>query len=137
MNNQNLIKKILENTKTIVVVGLSDKQDRPSYEVASYLKDHGYTIIPVNPMISVWNGLKCYPDLLSVPRDIKIDVVDIFRKPEFIPEIVDQAIKIGVKVIWMQEGIVNEEAKQTAKRASLAVVMNRCMMKEHKKLNSF
>lgn len=127
------IKNILTSSKTIAVVGLSDKPDRPSFEVASYLKDHGYTIIPVNPIISYWNGLKSYPDLLSIPE--KVDVVDIFRKPEFVPQIVDQALKIGAKVIWMQERIVNEEAKKTAQNAGLTVVMDHCMMKEHKKFN--
>lgn len=129
---ENKIKNILQTSKVIAVVGLSDKPDRPSFEVASYLKDHGYTIIPVNPMIKSVFGLKSYPDLLSIPK--KIDVVDIFRKSEFVPEIVDQAIKIGAKVIWMQEGVVNEEAKKKAEEVGLTVVMDRCMMKEHKRM---
>lgn len=129
----NKIKNILETAKIIAVVGLSAKPDRPSYGVASYLKDHGYKIVPVNPMIGSVFGLKSYPDLTSIPE--KVDVVDIFRKAEFVPEIVDQAIKIGAKVIWMQEGVVNNEAKKKAEEARLTVIMDRCMMKEHKRLS--
>jgi len=114
------------------VVGLSDNEARPSFEVASYLKNQGYKIIPVNPMIESWMGEKSYSSLEDIAE--RVDVVDIFRKPEFVGEIMDQAIKIDAKVVWMQEGIVNEKAAQKGRDAGLTVVMDRCLMKEHKKL---
>ena len=125
-------KKILAESKTIAVVGLSPKEDRPSYRVADYLKSKGYRIIPVNPNAQEILGEKSYPDLASIPGDI--DVVDIFRKSEDVPPVVDEAIKTGAKAVWMQEGIVNEPAAQKARSAGLLVVMDRCMLKEHKKL---
>ncbi|MBI5222879.1 CoA-binding protein [Candidatus Micrarchaeota archaeon] len=128
------IKSILKSSKIIAVVGLSDKQERPSYDVATYLMEHGYTLIPVNPMISQWKGLKAYPSLSEIPREIKIDIVDIFRKSEDVPPIVDEAISIGAKVVWMQLGIVNESAADKAKSAGLQVVMDRCIKIEHAKL---
>lgn len=127
------IEEILTLTKTIAVVGLSPKEDRDSNRVAQYLQSHGYKIIPVNPMHEEILGEKSHPNLIEIDEDI--DVVDIFRKPEAVPEIVDEAIKSGAKVIWMQEGIVNNVAAQKALDANLKVVMNRCMMKEHKKLS--
>ncbi len=126
------IRKILTESKTIAVVGLSPKQDRPSYKVASYLKSKGYRIIPVNPNADQILGEKSYPGLVSIPE--KIDVVDIFRKSGDVPPVVDEAIKAGAKAVWMQEGIVNEPAAQKARSAGLMVVMDRCMLKEHKKL---
>ena len=125
-------KKILTESKTIAVVGLSPKEDRPSYRVADYLKSKGYRIIPVNPNAQEILGEKSYPDLASIPGDI--DVVDIFRKSEDVPPVVDEAIKTGAKAVWMQEGIVNEPAARKARSAGLLVVMDRCMLKEHKKL---
>jgi len=116
--------------KTIAVVGISDNPERPSNFVAKFLEERGYTIIPVNPNLTEWNGKKCYPDLLSIP--IKVDVVDIFRRPEAIPPIVDEAIAIKAKVVWMQEGIVNEEAAAKARDAGIEVVMDRCMKKDLK-----
>ena len=116
--------------KTIAVVGISDNPERPSNFVAKFLEERGYTIIPVNPNLTEWNGKKCYPDLLSIP--IKVDVVDIFRRPEAIPPIVDEAIAIKAKVVWMQEGIVNEEAAAKARDAGIEVVMDRCMKKDIK-----
>ena len=126
------IKNILRSFKVIAVVGLSDKPDRPSYHVAEYLQSHGYKIIPVNPMIPQWKGMKSYPDLKSIPESV--DIVDIFRKPADTPEIVEEAISRGAKVIWMQEGIVNNVAADRARNAGLQVVMNKCMLKEHRKL---
>ena len=126
------IKKILTESKTIAVVGLSPKEDRPSYRVATYLKSQGYRIIPVNPNAQEILGEKSYPDLRSIPG--KIDVVDIFRKSEDVPPIVDEAIQAGAKAVWMQEDIVNEPAAQKARSAGLLVVMDRCMLKEHRKL---
>ena len=124
--------RILRESRTIAVVGLSDNPERYSFIVAAYLKKKGYKIYPVNPMISDTLGEKSYPDLLSLPE--KPDVVDVFRRPEFVPEVVEQAIRIGAPVVWMQEGIVNEEAAEKGRKAGLTVVMDRCMMKEHRKL---
>jgi predicted CoA-binding protein len=121
------IQKILA-MKTVAVVGLSDNPDRPSFSVAKYLIENGYDIVPINPMINEWMGKKSFPDLESALQ--KIEVVDIFRKSEAVPGIVRQAIKIGAKAVWMQEGVVNEEAAKMAKEAGLLVVMDRCMMKE-------
>ena len=126
------IKKILTESKTIAVVGLSPKEDRPSYRVASYLKSKGFRIIPVNPNAQEILGEKSYPDLRSIPENI--DVVDIFRKSEDVPPVVDEAIQTGAKAVWMQEDIVNEPAAQKARSAGLLVVMDRCMLKEHRKL---
>jgi predicted CoA-binding protein len=126
------IEEILRNSKTIAIVGLSSDRERPSYEVGKYLKENGYRIIPVNPTEKKVLGRKSYPDLKSVP--VKIDVVDIFRRPEHIPPIVREAIEIGAKAVWMQEGIKNPEAAAEARKAGLKVVMNKCMLKEHVKL---
>ena len=129
MNEPETIAKIL-SMKTIAVVGLSDKEDRPSYRVASYLKGHGYRIVPVNPMITEWQGEKSYPNLEAIP--FPIDIVDIFRKSEDVPPIVKAAIAIGAAAVWMQEGVVSEDAAREAEKAGLLVVMDRCLMKEHK-----
>jgi len=118
--------------KTIAVVGISDNPEKPSNFVAKFLEERGYNIIPVNPNLTEWDGKKCYPDLLSIP--VKVDVVDIFRRPEAIPPIVDEAIAIRAKVVWMQEGIVNEEAAAKARYAGIEVVMDRCMKTEYKKM---
>ncbi len=118
--------------KTIAVVGISDDPMRPSHFVASFLDSHGYNIIPVNPKLTEWEGKKCYPDLLSIP--IKVEVVDIFRRSEAVPPIVDEAIAIKAKAIWMQEGIINEEAAAKAQKAGIEVVMDKCMKKEFAKL---
>ncbi|HID73279.1 TPA: CoA-binding protein [Candidatus Micrarchaeota archaeon] len=123
------ITKILEQSNVIAVVGLSDNSERPSHRVASYLLEHGYSIIPVNPEISEWRGMKSYPSLLGIKG--KVDVVDIFRKAEHVPEIVDQAIKIGAKAVWMQLGVINGEAAAKARAAGLNVIMDRCMKVEH------
>ena len=117
--------------KTIAIVGLSDKPDRPSYKVGKYLLEKGFKIFPINPNIKEVFGLKSYPNLISINQ--LIDVVDIFRKSEFVEAIVDEAIKIGAKIIWMQEGVINENAATKARSAGLTVVMNMCMMKAHKK----
>ena len=126
------IRRILTSYKTVAIVGISDKPDRPSHHVADYLKGKGYRIIPVNPKIEEVLGEKSYPDLDSIPWDVEI--VDIFRKPEDVPGIVEQAIVKKAKVIWMQEGIVNNAAADRARAAGLQVVMNKCMLKEHRKL---
>ena len=129
---EKIIQNILNTAKRIAVVGLSPKKDRPSYRVAEYLMGHGYEIIPVNPNCTEVLGRKCYQNLADVPGDT--DVVDIFRKPEDIIPIVEAAIKIKAKAIWMQEGIVNEEAAKKAREAGMGVVMDRCMLKEHVKM---
>lgn len=123
---------IMREAKNIAVVGISNKLGRPSLTVASYLKGQGYRIIPVNPTIQDLNGEKCYPDLISIPE--KVDVVDIFRKPADVPPVVEDAVRIGAKAVWMQEGIVNEEAAAKAKAAGMQVVMDKCMLKEHARL---
>jgi predicted CoA-binding protein len=124
------IRQILGSSKVIAVVGLSDNPDRDSYRVASYLKQHGYRIIPINPNAKEILGEKAYPDLLSLPE--KVDVVDIFRKVDAVPGIVDEAISIGAKVVWMQEGIVHNASAEKARAKGLKVVMGKCMMKEHR-----
>jgi len=126
------IEKIIRESRNVAVVGISNKLGRPSLTVASYLKGQGYRIIPVNPTIQDVNGEKCYPDLGSIPE--KVDVVDIFRKPQDVLPVVEEAIRIGAKTVWMQEGIVNEEAAKKAKEAGLQVVMDKCMLKEHARL---
>ncbi|HZK67011.1 MAG TPA: CoA-binding protein [Chloroflexota bacterium] len=124
------IDRILKEAKTIAVVGLSDKPERTSYRVSSYMQRQGFRIIPVNPTIQSSLGETAYPDLASVPE--KIDLVDIFRRSEDVPPIVDQAIQLGARAVWMQEGIVNEEAAAKAAAAGLDVVMDRCIMVEHR-----
>jgi len=128
----NEIMDILTKVKTIAIVGLSPKDEKDSNKVARYLQQEGYKIIPVNPNYDEILGLESYPSLSGIPGDI--DVVDIFRKPSVVQEIVESAIQKGAKVIWMQEGIVNNEAAKKAKNAGLKVVMNKCMMKEHIKM---
>ena len=115
--------------KTIAVVGISDDPTRPSHFVASFLKEHGYNIVPVNPKYTEWKGEKCYPDLSSIP--VKVDIVDIFRRSEAIPPIVDEAIAIKAKVVWMQQGIINEDAAEKARRAGIEVVMDKCIKTEY------
>lgn len=128
------IKNILETSKTIAIVGLSNSPERDSYKVASYLKEHGYKIIPVNPDVKKILEEKSYPDLFSIPE--KIDVVDIFRKVEAIPGIVDEAIRIKAKVVWMQLGLAHNESAQKAMDAGLKVVQSKCMKVEHSKLSA-
>jgi predicted CoA-binding protein len=123
--------QILDTYRIVAVVGLSPDAERASFRVASYLKEQGYRIIPVNPKLSQILGEVCYPELTSIREPV--EVVDIFRRAEEAPGIVDQAIAIGARVIWMQEGIVNEAAAQKAREAGLLVVMDRCMRKEHLK----
>jgi predicted CoA-binding protein len=126
------IAEILKTARTIAVVGLSAKRYRPSYGVAEYLQKAGYRIIPVNPRETELLGERCYPDLESVPE--AVDIVDIFRRSEFVPGIVEAAIRKGAKVIWMQEGVVHEDAARRAQAAGLAVVMDRCILKDHRRM---
>jgi predicted CoA-binding protein len=124
--------EILSFSRVVAVVGLSSKPDRPSYKVASYLKEQGYKIIPVNPAEREILGELCYPDLASIPE--LVDVVDVFRRSEEVLPIVEEAIRIGAKAVWMQEGVINEEAAARAREAGLLVVMDKCMRKKHRKL---
>ncbi len=125
----NEIKNILTSYKNIAVVGLSPKASRPSHQVASYLIDAGYTVIPVNPGQNEILGQTCYPDLAAIPQPV--DIVDIFRRSSEIKPVVEEAIKIKAKVIWMQQGVVNHEAADLARQAGLAVVMDRCIKIDH------
>jgi predicted CoA-binding protein len=128
----NRISEILRSARTIAVVGLSGKRFRPSYGVAEYLKRSGYRIIPVNPQETEVLGETAYPDLESIPEPV--DIVDIFRRSEFVPEIVEAAIRKGARAIWMQEGVYHEAAARRAEEAGLAVVMDRCILKDHSRM---
>ena len=131
MTETESITELLKTARTIAVVGLSSSPLRPSYGVAAYLQSHGYRIIPVNPQIKGALGEKAYPSLLEVPE--KIDVVDVFRRSEFVPPVVEQAIQLQVPAVWMQEGVIHEEAAEKARQAGLFVVMDRCILKEHRR----
>lgn len=133
MTNED-IAQILDKYHTIAIVGLSNNPDRPSYGVAQYLKANGYKIIPVNPAVEEIQGEKSYPNLAAILEPVEI--VDIFRRSEDIPPIVDAAIQIKAKVVWMQLGIENEPAASKARQAGLKVVMNRCMKQEHQAIHN-
>jgi len=126
------VKDLLQNAHTIAVVGLSSSRLRASYGVSQYMQSAGYRIIPVNPNEQEVLGEKSYARLEDVPE--KIDVVDVFRRSEFVPEIVDAAIRVGAHAIWMQDGVVNETAAQRARDAGLFVVMDDCILREHRRL---
>jgi predicted CoA-binding protein len=123
------IADLLRRAKTIAVVGLSNRPLRPSYGVSAYMQTHGYRIIPVNPEIRGSLGEKAYPSLRDVPENI--DIVNIFRRPEFVEEIVDEAIRLKIPAIWMQEEVIHEKAAEKARKAGLFVIMDRCILKEH------
>lgn len=125
------ITQLLQSAKTIAVVGLTDTPMRPSYGVSHYMQSQGYRIIPVNPNIQEWMGEKAYPSLLDVPE--KIDIVDVFRRSDAVPEVVEHAIQIKAPAIWMQEGVVHAEAAEKARQAGIFVVMDKCILKEHRK----
>ncbi len=132
LTNFKEVEFILKNSKTIAVVGLSPKETRPSNQVARYLQDVGYRIIPVNPGQTEILGETCYAGLLDIPEPV--DVVDIFRRPEEVLPVVEQAIQIRAKAVWMQEGIINEEAAELARSRGLKVIMDRCMKIDHASL---
>jgi uncharacterized protein len=126
------IDELLRTSKTIAVVGLSSNRFRPSYGVAEYMQQAGYRIVPVNPAETEVLGEKCYASLAAVP--VEIDIVDVFRRSEFVPAIVDEAIAVGARAVWMQEGVLHEEAAERARQAGLFVVMDRCILKDHSRL---
>jgi uncharacterized protein len=123
------IAELLKKSRTIAVVGLSNNPLRASHGVSAYMQSHGYRIIPVNPNITGALGEKAWPRLLDVPE--KIDIVNIFRRPEFVEEVVDEAVQLNVPVIWMQEEVINEKAAEKARKAGIFVVMNECILQEH------
>jgi len=126
------IYELLSRVKTIAVVGLSDRPMRPSHGVSAYMQSQGYRIVPVNPRIAEALGETAYPSLLEVPE--KIDLVDVFRRPEYVDEIVEQAIRLKIPAIWLQEDVINEGAAEKARQAGMFVVMDRCILKEHRKM---
>jgi len=126
-----LIDRILAETRTIAVVGISDKPDRPSHSVARYLQERGYRIIPVNPALKEVLGETAYPSLSDVP--VPVDLVDVFRKSADVPPIADEAIRAGARFFWMQEGVESDEARERLERAGIPVVMDRCVKKELEK----
>jgi uncharacterized protein len=128
------IYELLARAKTIAVVGLSESPLRPSHGVSAYMQAAGYRILPVNPRIAEALGEKSYPSLLEIPPDVaeKIDLVDIFRRPQYVDEIVEQAIQLKIPAIWLQEDVINERAAEKARKAGIFVVMDRCILKEHR-----
>ena len=125
------IGELLKRTKTIAVVGLSDSPLRPSYGVSAYMQSHGYKIIPVNPSIKGSLGEKAVASLAEVEE--KIDMVDVFRRSEYVPDLVDEAIRLKVPAIWLQEDVIHEEAAEKARKAGIFVVMDKCILKEHRR----
>jgi len=123
-------RRVLETYRVIAVVGLSPKSDRPSYGVAAYLQRRGYTIVPVHPLAREVLGEKAYASLRDVPPELGVEVVDVFRRPEDVPPHVEEAIAIGAKVLWLQDGVVNPGAARAARAAGLTVIMDRCMARD-------
>jgi predicted CoA-binding protein len=128
-NEAERISELLKSARTIAVVGLTNTPIRPSYGVSHYMQSQGYRIIPVNPNITEWEGEKAYASLLEVPE--RIEIVDVFRRSDAVPEVVEQAIQIKANVIWMQEGVVHHKAAEKARQAGIFVVMDKCILKEH------
>ena len=128
------IKEVLENAKTIAVVGLASSPLRPSYGVSAYMQQQGYRIIPVNPTISDALGEKAYASLRDIPKDIKIDIVDVFRRPDAVPDVVDEILELNLPMLWLQETVVHEAAAEKARKAGVFVVMDKCILKEHRRL---
>lgn len=132
MNHSETIQSIFQ-MKSIAVVGMSPKTERPSHYVSMYMQENGYTIIPVNPGQDEIAGLKCYPSLFNIPN--QVDVVDVFRRPEHVMPIAEAAIQIGAKALWLQDHVINDEAAKLAEDAGLLVVMNDCMLRRHRQLH--
>jgi uncharacterized protein len=125
------ILELLKNAKTIAVVGLTDDANKPSYNVAAYMQKHGYRIVPINPKLKEVLGERAYPTLRDAAKAEKIDVVDVFRRPDAVPEIVDEVLELKIPALWLQETVVHEEAAHKARQAGVHVVMDKCMLKEH------
>ncbi len=134
MKDSDPIDKLLSRVKTIAVVGLSESPMRPSHGVSAYMQAAGYKIIPVNPHIAEALGEKSYPSLLEIPPELsaKIDLVDVFRRSEYVEEIVEQAVQLKIPAIWLQEGVINERAAEKARKNGMFVVMDRCILTEHR-----
>jgi hypothetical protein len=126
------IRTILQNAKTIAVIGISEREDRASKYVSEYMQRQGYTIYPVNPNIDEWNGLKAYSSVTDLP--VSVDIVDVFRRPSEVLPLASDAVEAGAKVFWLQQGVVNEEAASVASQVGLSVVMDACIMVEHKSM---
>jgi predicted CoA-binding protein len=127
------IANLLKNAKTVAVIGLSDDETKPSYGVSLYMQNSGYRIVPINPKIDEALGEKAYPSLTEAAEAEKIDIVDVFRRPDAVPAIVDEVIALGIPALWLQESVVHEEAAAKARAAGIFVVMDRCILKEHQK----
>ena len=134
MTTQEIEARVLTQWKRIAVVGLSDRSSRPSYGVTQYMRAQGYEIFPVNPLLTGWLGLPAYPDLAAAPPPIEI--VNVFRRSEHVGTVVDEAIRVGAKAVWLQEGVVDEAASRRAEDAGLLVVRDRCILKAHRALRS-
>ncbi len=133
-NTPEEIRDILQKHRVIAVVGLSTNRDKPSYRVAAYMQNAGYQIVPVHPKADEILGERTYPDLLSIPQSVGVEIVDVFRRPDAIMAHAEEAIAIHAKVLWLQEGIVNNAAAEKAEAAGLKVVQSLCILKEHKAL---
>lgn len=132
--SDDVIRRILDTTRTIAVVGLSSKPDRPSHDVAAYLQRAGYRIVPVNPRETEVLGEPAYATLRDIPADLPIDLVDVFRRAEETPEVAREAVAIGARTLWLQLGIANDEARAIAEDAGLTVIMDRCLKVDHRRL---
>jgi predicted CoA-binding protein len=132
MNEPETIQEILDRTRTIAVVGMSDREGRASYGVSRFMQSQGYRIVPVNPLIESALGERAYPDLEAAHKALggMIDLVDVFRAPEFVPQVVKETIRLKIPYLWLQEGVVHEEAAKSAEDAGIRVVMDRCLLKE-------
>lgn len=129
----NRILELLRKARTIAVVGLTDKSSKPSYGVSLYLQSKGYRVVPINPRLSEVLGERAYPSLSEAAKNEKIDIVDVFRRPDAVPEIVDEVLALGIPALWLQETVVHEEAAQKARAAGVLVVMDKCILKEHRR----
>ena len=132
MGYQSDVEIQLRESKTIAVVGMSPRPSRPSHYVAKYLMEQGYKVIPVNPAVEEVLGMKSYPDIVSIPE--RVDMVDIFRRSSQVPPVVEDAIEAGARFIWMQDGVVNEDAAERARNAGMSVVMDNCTLREHSRI---
>jgi predicted CoA-binding protein len=129
----NRILELLRKARTIAVVGLTDDFSKPSYGVSLYLQSKGYRVVPINPRLSEVLGERAYPSLSEAAKNEKIDIVDVFRRPDAVPEIVDEVLALGIPALWLQETVVHEEAAQKARAAGVLVVMDKCILKEHRR----